>query len=92
MRSLGSTFPTTRGAYNGRHDGSVSNHQLARRTAKALGIDENGKMGFIDLGDAALDVPDRIVVAREELRRVLKDRYESGLASITDPDVTDQRS
>ena len=31
------------------------------------------------------------VVARQELRRVLKDRYDVGLATIGDPDLADQQ-
>lgn len=55
-----------------------------------MGIDEGGEIGFIDLGHAALVVRGGVAVARQELRRVLKDRYEAGLASIADPDVADQ--
>lgn len=54
------------------------------------GIDEGGEVGIIDLGDAALIVPGGIEAARNELHRVLRDRYEAGLASIEDPDLTDQ--
>lgn len=45
----------------------------------------------IDLGDAALVVPGGTVVARQELRRVLRDRSEVGLTSIDDPEVADQQ-
>ena len=48
-------------------------------------------MGFIDLCNAALVIPGGTVVARQELRRVLRDRYEVGLASIDDPELADQR-
>ncbi|MBI2709878.1 MAG: AbrB/MazE/SpoVT family DNA-binding domain-containing protein [Actinobacteria bacterium] len=54
------------------------------------GIDEGGKVGFIDLGDAALIVPGGVMEARRELRRVLADRYEQGLAAVVDPDLVDQ--
>ena len=47
-------------------------------------------MGIIDLGDAALIIPGGIETARRELRRVLRDRYEAGLASIEDADLGDQ--
>lgn len=47
-------------------------------------------MGIIDLGDAALIVPGGVAQAREELRRVLRDRYETGLGEIEDPDLADQ--
>jgi bifunctional DNA-binding transcriptional regulator/antitoxin component of YhaV-PrlF toxin-antitoxin module len=54
------------------------------------GIEEGGEVGFIDLGGAALIVPGGPASARAELRRVLRDRYEAGLAAIDDPDVVDQ--
>jgi bifunctional DNA-binding transcriptional regulator/antitoxin component of YhaV-PrlF toxin-antitoxin module len=54
------------------------------------GIDRGGEVGFIDLGDAALIVPGGVGAARRELRRVLADRYEKGLAAVTDPDLLDQ--
>jgi bifunctional DNA-binding transcriptional regulator/antitoxin component of YhaV-PrlF toxin-antitoxin module len=54
------------------------------------GIDEGGEVGIIDLGDAALIVPGGIKAARNELRRVLRDRYEAGLAGIEDTDLADQ--
>ncbi len=54
------------------------------------GIDDGGEVGFIDLGDAALVVPGGVSVARRELRRVLAERYEHGVASIEDPELTDQ--
>lgn len=47
-------------------------------------------MGFIDLGDAALVIPGGVNAARRELRRVLADRYEQGLAAVVDPDLVDQ--
>ena len=54
------------------------------------GIDEGGEVGIIDLGDAALIVPGGVDVARTELRRVLRERYEAAVARIDDPDVADQ--
>ena len=54
------------------------------------GIDRGGEVGFIDLGDAALIVPGGVDVARRELRRVLRDRYEDAVARIEDPDLVDQ--
>lgn len=54
------------------------------------GIDAGGEIGFIDLGGAALVVPGGVAVARKELRRVLRDRYASGIAAIDDPDLADQ--
>lgn len=54
------------------------------------GIDDGGEVGFIDLGDAALIVPGGVTAARRELRRVLADRYERGVAAVEDPDLVDQ--
>ncbi|MFT3855177.1 MAG: AbrB/MazE/SpoVT family DNA-binding domain-containing protein [Ilumatobacteraceae bacterium] len=54
------------------------------------GIEDGGEVGIIDLGDAALIVPGGVETARRELRQVLRDRYEAGLASIDDPDLADQ--
>lgn len=54
------------------------------------GIDGGGEVGFIDLGDAALMIPGGVSAARSELRRVLADRYESGVAALEDPDLVDQ--
>jgi bifunctional DNA-binding transcriptional regulator/antitoxin component of YhaV-PrlF toxin-antitoxin module len=54
------------------------------------GIETGGEIGFIDLGNAALVVPGGVDVARHELRRVLRDRYATGIAAIEDPDLADQ--
>lgn len=54
------------------------------------GIDDGGEVGIIDLGDAALILPGGVDRAREELRNVLRDRYEAGVAAIEDPDLVDQ--
>jgi len=54
------------------------------------GIEEGGEIGYIDLGDAALIVPGGVETARQELRRVLRERYAQGLAAIDDPDLIDQ--
>jgi bifunctional DNA-binding transcriptional regulator/antitoxin component of YhaV-PrlF toxin-antitoxin module len=54
------------------------------------GIDEGGEIGFVDLGDAALIVPGGAKVARAELARVLRHRYDDGLSTINDPDLIDQ--
>ena len=54
------------------------------------GISEGGEVGFIDLGGAALIVPGGVAVARTELRKVLAERYEAGLAAIDDADLVDQ--
>jgi bifunctional DNA-binding transcriptional regulator/antitoxin component of YhaV-PrlF toxin-antitoxin module len=54
------------------------------------GIEEGGEIGFIDLGNSALVVPGGVQVARQELLRVLRDRYAHGLDAIEDPDLADQ--
>lgn len=54
------------------------------------GIDGGGEVGIIDLGDAALIVPGGVGLARAELRRVLRERYEDAVANIEDPDLVDQ--
>jgi bifunctional DNA-binding transcriptional regulator/antitoxin component of YhaV-PrlF toxin-antitoxin module len=54
------------------------------------GIDKGGEIGFVDLGDAALILPGGAKVARAELARVLRQRYDDGLATINDPDLIDQ--
>ncbi len=54
------------------------------------GIEDGGEVGIIDLGDSALVIPGGIEVARRELRRVLRERYEVGLGQIDDPDLADQ--
>jgi bifunctional DNA-binding transcriptional regulator/antitoxin component of YhaV-PrlF toxin-antitoxin module len=77
---------------------ATSNAKVSHRGQTSLpaelrhrwGIDEGGEVGFIDLGDAALVVPGGVTAARRELRRVLTERYESGLAALDDPDLADQ--
>jgi bifunctional DNA-binding transcriptional regulator/antitoxin component of YhaV-PrlF toxin-antitoxin module len=77
---------------------ATSNARVSHRGQTSLpaelrhrwGIDEGGEVGFIDLGDAALVVPGGVASARRELRRVLAERYESGLAGLDDPDLSDQ--
>jgi bifunctional DNA-binding transcriptional regulator/antitoxin component of YhaV-PrlF toxin-antitoxin module len=54
------------------------------------GIEDGGEVGIIDLGDSALVIPGGIEIARQELRRVLRERYEDGLGKIEDPDLADQ--
>lgn len=70
------------------HRGQTS---LPAELRRRWGIEHGGEVGFIDLGDAALVVPGGAAVARQELRRVLRDRYELGLASIDDPELADQQ-
>ncbi|MGH9063796.1 MAG: AbrB/MazE/SpoVT family DNA-binding domain-containing protein [Acidimicrobiales bacterium] len=54
------------------------------------GIEAGGEVAFVDLGDAALVLPGGAEDAKLELRRVLAERYEAGLAAIDDPDLADQ--
>ena len=54
------------------------------------GITDGGEVGIIDLGEAALIVPGGIDMARRELRRVLRDRYEDAIAGMDDPELADQ--
>lgn len=54
------------------------------------GIEDGGEVGIIDLGDSALVIPGGIEIARRELRRVLRERYEDGLGKIEDLDLADQ--
>jgi bifunctional DNA-binding transcriptional regulator/antitoxin component of YhaV-PrlF toxin-antitoxin module len=77
---------------------AASNAKVSHRGQTSLpanlrhrwGIDKGGEVGFIDLGDAALIVPGGVTVAMRELRRVLADRYERGVAALGDPDLADQ--
>jgi len=54
------------------------------------GIETGGEIAFVDLGDAALILPGGMDRAKAELKRVLAQRYDAGLASIDDPDLADQ--
>jgi bifunctional DNA-binding transcriptional regulator/antitoxin component of YhaV-PrlF toxin-antitoxin module len=69
------------------HRGQTSLPAVLRRR---WGIERGGEVAIIDLGDAALILPGGTQAARRELRRVLQERYEEGLASIEDPDLVDQ--
>jgi bifunctional DNA-binding transcriptional regulator/antitoxin component of YhaV-PrlF toxin-antitoxin module len=69
------------------HRGQTSLPATLRRR---WGIEAGGEVGFIDLGGAALIVPGGVSAARAEARRVLAERYESGVAALGDPDVADQ--
>lgn len=77
---------------------ATSNARVSHRGQTSLpaelrhrwGIDDGGEVGFIDLGDAALVVPGGLSVVRRELRQVLAERYERGLASLEDPELADQ--
>jgi bifunctional DNA-binding transcriptional regulator/antitoxin component of YhaV-PrlF toxin-antitoxin module len=54
------------------------------------GIEAGGEVSFVDLGGSALILPGGMDDARAELKRVLGQRYEAGLATIDDPDLADQ--
>jgi bifunctional DNA-binding transcriptional regulator/antitoxin component of YhaV-PrlF toxin-antitoxin module len=54
------------------------------------GIEAGGDVAFVDLGDAALILPGGTDRAKAELKRVLAQRYDAGLAAIADPDLADQ--
>lgn len=54
------------------------------------GIKAGGEVAFVDLGEAALVLPGGTQKAKAELKRVLAERYEAGLAAIDDPDLADQ--
>jgi bifunctional DNA-binding transcriptional regulator/antitoxin component of YhaV-PrlF toxin-antitoxin module len=77
---------------------ATSNARVSHRGQTSLpaelrhrwGIGDGGEVAFIDLGGAALVVPGGVAAARRELRRVLAERYEQGLAAIEDPDLADQ--
>lgn len=69
------------------HRGQTS---LPAELRRRWGITQGGEVGFIDLGEAALIVPGGTDTARGELRRVLLERYDVGLAAIDDPDLIDQ--
>ena len=77
---------------------ATSNAKVSHRGQTSLpaelrhrwGIDEGGEVGFVDLGGAALVVPGGLGAARRELRRVLAERYDDGLAGIGDPELADQ--
>lgn len=63
---------------------------LPAELRRRWGISGGGEVGIIDLGEAALIVPGGLDVARAELRRVLRDRYEGAVATVEDPDLVDQ--
>jgi bifunctional DNA-binding transcriptional regulator/antitoxin component of YhaV-PrlF toxin-antitoxin module len=69
------------------HRGQTS---LPAELRRRWGIDQGGEVGFVDLGGAALVVPGGVGAARRELRRVLSERYDEGLASLDDPELADQ--
>lgn len=54
------------------------------------GLDDGGEIGIVDLGDAALILPNGTAAARAELHRVLRQRYSDGIRALDDPDLADQ--
>jgi len=70
------------------HRGQTS---LPAELRRRWGSEEGGEFVVVDLGDAALVIPGGTAVARQELRRVLSERYEVGLTAIDDPDLADQQ-
>jgi hypothetical protein len=63
----------------------------ARDVQDVSGIERPTRLGHdIDLGDAALIVPGGRGVARQALRSALRDHYEAAVASLADPDLSDQ--
>ena len=69
------------------HRGQTS---LPAELRRRWGIEGGDEVGFIDLAEAALIVLGGVTAARQELRRVLGERYEDGLAAISAPDLVDQ--
>jgi bifunctional DNA-binding transcriptional regulator/antitoxin component of YhaV-PrlF toxin-antitoxin module len=63
---------------------------LPAELRRRWGIEAGGEVAFVDLGGAALILPGGPQEARGELRRVLSERYQAGLAVIEDPDLADQ--
>jgi bifunctional DNA-binding transcriptional regulator/antitoxin component of YhaV-PrlF toxin-antitoxin module len=55
-------------------------------------IADGGEVTFVDLGDAALVLPQGLAAAKAELARLLIDEggYERGVAALDDPDLADQ--
>lgn len=84
--------------YNASMAGPVVQARVSNRGQTSLpaelrhrwGIAAGGEVAFVDLGDAALVLPGGMERAKAELRRVLAERYEAGLAAIDDPDLADQ--
>lgn len=69
------------------HRGQTSIPAALRRR---WNIEDGGEVGIVDLGDAALILPGGVEAAREEFFRVVRERYDEGLAMIDDPDLIDQ--
>lgn len=63
---------------------------LPAEVRRRWGIDDGGEIGIIDLGDALLVVPGGMDAARAEVLRVVRERYDDGLATIDDPELATQ--
>jgi bifunctional DNA-binding transcriptional regulator/antitoxin component of YhaV-PrlF toxin-antitoxin module len=63
---------------------------LPAELRRRWGLVDGGEVGVIDLGNAALIVPEGVDAARREVMRVLVEHYDHGLRAIADPDLTDQ--
>ena len=63
---------------------------LPAELRRRWGIEDGGEVGIIDLGEAALIVPGGLDAARAEVLRVLRERYDEGVAALHDPDLADQ--
>lgn len=63
---------------------------LPAELRRRWGLVDGGEVGVIDLGNAALIVPEGVGAARREVLRVLMERYDHGLRAIADPDLADQ--
>ena len=71
-------------------EAAVARTNLPAELRHRWGIEAGGDVGIVELGDAALIVPGGLHVARRELRRVLRERYEDGVSALEDPDLADQ--
>jgi len=79
--------------------GSVVHAKVSHRGQTSLpaelrhrrGIQEGGEVAFIDPAEAALIVPGGMGDARAELKRILHVRYDTGLAAIDDPELSNQK-
>jgi bifunctional DNA-binding transcriptional regulator/antitoxin component of YhaV-PrlF toxin-antitoxin module len=84
--------------YNARMSSAVVHAKVSNRGQTSLpaelrhrwGIETGGEIAFVDLGDAALILPGGMDQAKAELKRVLAQHYDAGLAAITDPDLANQ--
>lgn len=63
---------------------------LPAEVRRRWGIDDGGEIGIIDLGDALLVVPGGMDAARSEVLRIVRERYDEGLATIDDPELATQ--